>query len=141
MDKDTVKEVRIALIRREWTQRDLARQIGVSAAYLSLVMKGHRSVPDLEVRILEALGLSWKTEGSSGTHLKVESEPGSGEPPREKELVAGPGAGDVEAPEKGPVVPEIGHVPPIDNDRVEGASLSLEDRCGIAMPKGRKGAF
>ena len=41
MDKDTVKEVRIALIQREWTQSDLAKQIGISAAYLSLVMKGH----------------------------------------------------------------------------------------------------
>ena len=77
MDKDTVKEVRIALIQREWTQSDLAKQIGISAAYLSLVMKGHRCVPDLEVRILEVLGLSRRTEDSPGTHRMQESQGGS----------------------------------------------------------------
>ncbi|MGC8530279.1 MAG: helix-turn-helix domain-containing protein [Leptospirillia bacterium] len=79
MDKDTVKEVRIALIRREWTQSELARQIGVSAAYLSLIMKGHRSVPDMEVRILETLGLSLKMEEPSGTPRKDESRRGLGD--------------------------------------------------------------
>ena len=57
MNKDTVKEVRIALIRREWTQGDLACKLGVSAAYLSLVLKGRRSVPALEDRILRELGV------------------------------------------------------------------------------------
>lgn len=74
MDKDTVKKVRIALVQREWTQRDLARQVGISAAYLSLVMKGHRCVPDLEVRILEMLDLSRRTEGPPETHKKHESQ-------------------------------------------------------------------
>ena len=65
MDKDTVKEVRIALIRREWTQRDLARKLGVSAAYLSLVMKGRRSVPALEARMLMELGMSGFGSGTA----------------------------------------------------------------------------
>ncbi len=58
MDKDTVKKVRIELIRREWTQSDLAARLGVSPAYLSLVMKGRRSVPALESRILGEMGVS-----------------------------------------------------------------------------------
>lgn len=45
MNEELVKEVKIALIRRGWNQGDLARKVGISQAYLSLVLKGGRDVP------------------------------------------------------------------------------------------------
>lgn len=64
MDEETVKEVKIALIRREWTQGDLSFHIGVSQAYLSLILNGRREVPWIEQRVLTALGLKERPSGS-----------------------------------------------------------------------------
>ncbi len=64
MDEETVKEVKIALIRRGWTQGDLSSEIGVSPAYLSLVLRRHRDVPWIEKRICKALGLKAAGTGS-----------------------------------------------------------------------------
>ena len=58
------KEVKIALIRRGWTQGDLAMSIGVSQAYVSIVMKNHRNVPWLWEAIQEKLGLKFEGEAS-----------------------------------------------------------------------------
>jgi len=66
-----VKEVRIALVHREWTQSELARRVGISAAYLSLIMKGHRSVAGVERRILGELGLEEKV----GEDAQLSGEP------------------------------------------------------------------
>ncbi|MDA8110934.1 MAG: helix-turn-helix transcriptional regulator [Nitrospiraceae bacterium] len=55
------------MIRREWTQSDLARRLGISAAYLSLVMKGRRTVPVLESRILGELGVSGQPASRSSS--------------------------------------------------------------------------
>ncbi len=63
MDEETVKEVKIALIRKGWTQGDLSAWIGVSQAYLSLVLNGHREVPWIEKRVSVALGLEKKASG------------------------------------------------------------------------------
>ncbi len=64
MDEETVKEVKIALIRRGWTQGDLSVRIGVSQAYLSLILNGRREVPWIEKRVLVALGLESRPSGS-----------------------------------------------------------------------------
>jgi transcriptional regulator with XRE-family HTH domain len=72
VNKDLVKEVRIELVRREWTQSELARRIGISAAYLSLIMKGRRSVEGVERRILRELGL--EEGGGEGPQLSGDPE-------------------------------------------------------------------
>lgn len=37
------KEVKIALIKKDWTQRELARQMGISIAYLLDLLQGNRT--------------------------------------------------------------------------------------------------
>ena len=37
------KEVKIALIKKDWTQRELARQMGISIAYLRDLFQGNRT--------------------------------------------------------------------------------------------------
>lgn len=37
------KEVKIALIKKDWTQRELARQMGISIAYLRDLLQGNRT--------------------------------------------------------------------------------------------------
>lgn len=44
------KEVRIALIKKEWTLRDLADEMGITVPYLRDLLKGNRST---EARIVE----------------------------------------------------------------------------------------
>lgn len=58
LDNDRVKEVKIALILRGWTQGDLSGRVGISQAYLSLVLRGRREAPWVWGRIREELGLS-----------------------------------------------------------------------------------
>jgi transcriptional regulator with XRE-family HTH domain len=54
---DRVKKIKIALIRRGWNQGDLSERLGISQAYLSLVLSGRRNVPWIWMRIFEELGL------------------------------------------------------------------------------------
>lgn len=36
------QEVKIALIKKEWTQKDLAEELGITVSYLRDLMKGNR---------------------------------------------------------------------------------------------------
>ena len=51
----TGAELREARLRAEWTQGRLARRLGVTQAYLSLMERGKRRVPDHVQRCVTAL--------------------------------------------------------------------------------------
>jgi transcriptional regulator with XRE-family HTH domain len=42
LDILTVKQIRLALLLRDWTLGDLAKKIGVTPAYLSMIFTGKR---------------------------------------------------------------------------------------------------
>ena len=55
MSKDFRKEVKIRLIRKGWTQADLADALGLSAVYVNMLLRGVRKNPEQIKRIKEAL--------------------------------------------------------------------------------------
>lgn len=58
MNRQIREEVRVALARRNETQAELARRVGVSRQYLSDIMHGKSgNVPDVWQRIFDDLGL------------------------------------------------------------------------------------
>ncbi|BAM06520.1 helix-turn-helix domain-containing protein [Leptospirillum ferrooxidans] len=42
MDLLTVKQIKLALLLRDWTLADLAQMIGITPSYLSMVLNGKR---------------------------------------------------------------------------------------------------
>lgn len=52
------KQVKIALIKKEWTQRRLAEELGISRVYLYEVLKYPKS-PQLRKQIKEILADEW----------------------------------------------------------------------------------
>lgn len=50
--------LKAARLGKKWTQRDVALALGVTQAYLSMLEKGHRAVPDrLTVKVQKLLKL------------------------------------------------------------------------------------
>lgn len=48
------KQVKITLIKRNWSQRELARRMGISAPYLQDILAGNRN-PDNHIKQMEQL--------------------------------------------------------------------------------------
>ena len=42
MNSLTIKQIKIALLLKNWTLGDLARKIGITPSYLSMILKGER---------------------------------------------------------------------------------------------------
>ena len=55
--KDFKRSVKIALIERGWTQKDLARKLGYSESYISMVVNGTRNNEDIVKQIRVVLRL------------------------------------------------------------------------------------
>ncbi|HAP4572563.1 helix-turn-helix domain-containing protein [Enterococcus faecalis] len=59
------QEVQIALIKKEWSQRELARKMGISMAYLQDILLENRKPADRLKQIEDLLGIKLlKTEGA-----------------------------------------------------------------------------
>ncbi|EAD4381150.1 helix-turn-helix transcriptional regulator [Listeria monocytogenes] len=50
-------EVKIALVKKGWSQRELARQMEISAAYLQDILKGNRNSEERIKQIHDLLDL------------------------------------------------------------------------------------
>ncbi len=50
------KEVKVALIKKGWSQRELARQMGISVAYLQDILNGNRNTEERLRQIDDLLG-------------------------------------------------------------------------------------
>lgn len=50
-------EVKIALIQKGWSQRELARRMGISAAYLQDILVGNRTPAERLEQIEKLLGI------------------------------------------------------------------------------------
>ncbi|MHB1757599.1 MAG: helix-turn-helix domain-containing protein [Leptospirillum sp.] len=58
MDSLTIKQIKIALLLRDWTLGDLAREIGITPSYLSMVLKGKRKALWVWKAVSKELSLS-----------------------------------------------------------------------------------
>ncbi|EHR4738446.1 helix-turn-helix transcriptional regulator [Enterococcus faecalis] len=59
------QEVQIALIKKEWSQRELARKMGISMAYLQDILLENRKPADRLKQIEDLLGIKLlKTKGA-----------------------------------------------------------------------------
>lgn len=50
-------QVKIALIQKEWSQRELARQMGITMSYLQDILNGYRNPEERLKQIEELLGI------------------------------------------------------------------------------------
>jgi transcriptional regulator with XRE-family HTH domain len=57
------KKVKIALIKKEWTQKDLAEELGITVSYLRDLMKGNRQSEQRIKQIKEVLKGELEEEG------------------------------------------------------------------------------
>ena len=49
------KQVKMALIRKDWSQRELARQMGITMGYLQDILNGNRNPAERLTQIEELL--------------------------------------------------------------------------------------
>lgn len=59
-------QVKIALISKGWSQRELARQMGITVSYLQDLLNGNRNSEDRLKQIEELLGIKLKEEKKIG---------------------------------------------------------------------------
>lgn len=59
------KQVVIALVKKDWSQRELARQMGITMSYLADILKGNRKAEKRLSQIEELLEIEIKREVKS----------------------------------------------------------------------------
>lgn len=59
------QQVVIALVKKEWSQRELARQMGITMSYLADILKGNRKAEKRLSQIEELLEIEIKREVKS----------------------------------------------------------------------------